>query len=174
MAAPIIAAAVASKMAENKWTPIVLGVIIVGAGVGLYFITRPVLEFAGVIATKEERKIRKSKALDPSFWKGHIGKLTISTSKASAIANTIYRACDACRGNVFGETLVGDFLSGAQNENADVIVRAIIMAGNKYNLSKVSDVFQKTWGESLAKFLKSVGNEGSEKIYAALNQIEKR
>ena len=53
-------------------------------------------------------------------------------------------------------------------------MRAIIMAGNKYNLSKVSDVFQKTWGESLAKFLESVGNEGSEKIYAALNQIEKR
>lgn len=175
MAAPLAASAAVgagAKLAGNKWTPLVIGVVIVGAGVGLYFLTRPALEFAGVIRTKEERKIKKSKALDPTYWKRRVGNVTISTSKAYSIAKGIYNSCAACRGNVFGDTVVGDFVSGIQSENAEVISSLIVRAGSRVNMSKVADVFQKEYGKKLSDFLESVGNTGSLSIYAALEQVE--
>jgi hypothetical protein len=176
MSAPMAAAAAAgagAKFAGNKYAPIIMGVVIIGAGVGLYFLTRPALEFAGIIATKEERKIKKSKALDPTYWKKKVQNVTISTSKAFAIARGIHTVCDACRGNIFGDTLVGDFASGLQSERAEQIAQLILRAGSNVNMSKVSDVFQKEYGKKLSDFLEPVGNTGSEAIYAALQQVEK-
>ena len=176
MAAPLLAGAAAgagSKLAGNKYAPIVMGVVIIGAGVGLYFLTRPLLEFTGVIATKEERKIKKSKALDPTYWKRKVQDVTISTSKAYSIAKGIHTLCDACRGNIFGDTLVGDWASGLQSERSEQISQLIVMAGSRVNMSKVSDVFQKEYGKKLSDFLEPVGNTGSESIYAALQQVDK-
>lgn len=94
MAAPIVAAAAAGKMAENKWTPIVLGVIIIGGAVGTFFLAKRGLCAVGLAecgyqrrAKRTLKKLQKLDAFNPNYYQNQ--RLTITHNNAKIKADEL-------------------------------------------------------------------------------------
>ena len=94
MAAPIIAAAAASKMAENKWTPIVIGVLIVGGAVGTFFLAKRGLCAIGLAECASQRKAKRTlkklqgmEAFNPTYYQNT--QLTITHQNAKIKADEL-------------------------------------------------------------------------------------
>ncbi len=85
---------------------------------------------------------------DPNYYKSNISKVTISTQKAAQIAVEIQMSY------------------GLINDDEEKLIGAIESAGSEYNLSKVADIFQKTFGKSMAIYVKDFAdNADTEAIY---------
>ena len=91
MAGQIVAAQAVGKIAENKYTPIVLGLVILGSGVGAYFlVVKPILTVLGVIESEDdklEQDIMKLKGFDPNF--SNPTKVTLTSDSAKQIAEDL-------------------------------------------------------------------------------------
>lgn len=97
MALPIVAAAAAGKIAQNKWTPIVLGVIIIGGVLGTYFLVKKGLCVVGLAECSSDRKadriLKKLQALDafnPNYYNNT--RLTISHESAKIKADDLKKS----------------------------------------------------------------------------------
>ena len=87
-------AAVASKLAENKWTPIILGVVIIGGVVGTYFLAKKGLCMVGLAECATDRRanrtLKKLQGLDafnPNYYNNT--RLTISHESAKIKADEL-------------------------------------------------------------------------------------
>jgi hypothetical protein len=144
---------IANKEASNKYTPIVVGVLVVGGALATYFfVIKPILEGLGIKDTKYDARFRYLKGFDPNYYKSNLSKVTISTEKARSIALKIYQSY------------------GILNDDEELLYGAISEAGSEYNLSKVSDIFMKETGKSMAEYIGSFANNAdTEFIYKTIN-----
>ena len=138
MAVPqLIAADAVGKVASNKATPIVLGIIILGAGIGSYFLVwKPLLGFLGVIDSEDDKlevDVMKLKAFDPNF--SDPTKVTLTSQGAKDIAETLY-----------------DSVSW-YSDNEDKIYNALMSAGTNHNMSTVSRFFAAKYNKALSSYL---------------------
>ena len=132
-----VGAATASGLAQNKWTPVVAGVLIVGIVAIVYFgVARPILCKTGVLNCRKnkrrkklEDKVKRSDALNPNFY------------RASQVTMTHFAA------KVAADELEDD-LSGADDEEA--VFGILQSAKSTNNMSLISHYFQLRHGESLA------------------------
>jgi len=170
----------ASKALSNKYTPIIVGVLVVGGVLITYFVGRKLLESIGVIDTKFDKRIKYLKGFDPNYYKGNLAKVTISTSDAQKIADKVYYSygysSSTSGGNVVGDLLVSTGLAkpiesnGREtffgNDDEEKLIGAIQSAGSEHNLSKVSDIFQKKYGKNMVEYIFSFAdNAETEAIY---------
>lgn len=140
MAAPLIAASAAKGLAENKYSPFIVGGLIVGIGAIAYFgiyrgLVRPRLCSSGILecetkGMKLDRKIAEFDGFNPTYYEPF--NLTISYEKAKALRNQIR-----------------DAIKGA-GTNEESLFSAIQSVGSKHNLSLVSKEYQAQYGTSLA------------------------
>lgn len=132
---------VADKALSNKYTPIVVGVLVVGGVLASYFfVIKPILEGLGIKDTKFDKRISALNGFDPNYYKTKISAVTISTQQAAKIAMDVWLSY------------------GLINDNEEKLIGAISSAGSEYNLSKVSDVFQKQFGKNMAEYIHSFAN----------------
>lgn len=171
--------AIASKAASNKYTPILVGVVVVGTVIATYFIGRKVLETFGVVDTKFDRRIKYLKGFDPNYYKTNLSRVTISTATAQKIADDVYYSYGFASSTKptsspsILTTLVGGIASGEAgrttffgNDDEQRLVGSIQSAGSEFNLSKVSDVFQKKYGKNMIEYIFSFAdNTDTEAIY---------
>lgn len=137
----VIAAAAANKALSNKYTPIVVGVLVVGGTLAAYFfVIKPILEGLGIKDTKFDKRISALNGFDPNYYKSNFSKVTISTQTAAKIATDIWMSY------------------GLINDDEEKLIGAISSAGSEYNLSKVSDVFQQQFGKNMAEYIHSFAN----------------
>lgn len=162
----------------------IVSAVLVTAGITVATIlTIKGLQALNIIPSKYDRKLRKYKGLNPDFYKDHLNKTTISTSKADQIAYEIkmsYGFATAANTSDLGgwnpfKVLIdtvgvgvsigtGEYNYG--NDNEKRLFNAISQAGSSYNLSKVSDVFEKKYGENMYEYMLSfMNNADSEVIY---------
>lgn len=147
------------------------GLVIGGSTLAWFLLVRPTLEWFEVIDTKAERKIRKMDAFNPLYYKEHLTKTTISTAMAQKLAKDVWLSYGINRGAntiATNPTAMGLLIGGlsALNDDEKLLVQAIGSAGSKYNISKVSDVFQRTYNKSMPDFIYDfAGNSAVEEIY---------
>lgn len=171
--------AVAEKALSNKYTPIIVGVLVVGGILATYFIGRKILEGAGIVDTKFDNRIKYLKGFDPNYYKGNISRVTISTAEAQKIADNVHysygfsdsstTALGSVVGNIINQT-GGTQQLGRQtfygNDDEEKLIGAIQSAGSEYNLSKASDIFQKKYGKNMVEYIFSFANNAeTEAIY---------
>ena len=145
MAAPIIAASAVKGLTENKYTPLVLGGIILTVGlVGYFGIYRPLGKKLGFVKTKDDKAADKLEDLsffNPEIAKSHPSRVTISENRANTLAKIIYDS------------------DGWFNDDEDNVNGAFREMGSKYNLSYVSQVFINRYNKDMhtyiSKFLDS-------------------
>ena len=138
MAIPqMLAVDAVGKVASNKSTPIVLGLVVLAGGLASYFIVvRPVLQALNIIDSeddKSEADIMNLKAFDPNF--SDPTKVTLSATGAKKLASDLYDSL-----NWYGD-----------KENK--IYYAIQQAGTNHNMSVVSRYFAIEYKEALSAFL---------------------
>lgn len=133
----MVGAAAAHGLAQNKWTPIVAGVVIIGVSAVAYFgIIRPIMCRTGIAKNcgsdkrrkKLEERLKKSDGFNPNFYIA--SKLTITHQRAKEIADKLNKA-----------------LSGADDEEA--VYALLADAKNLNNLSLISYYYQMRHKQSL-------------------------
>ena len=125
-----------TELAKNKWTPIVLGVVILGVAAVAYFgVVRPILCKTGIATCsgdrrrkKIEEKLKNSDSFNPNFYQA--SKITMSHTQAKTIADKIEKA-----------------LSGADDEEA--VYGLLRDAKNANNLSLISFYYNQRHQQSL-------------------------
>jgi hypothetical protein len=174
------------RATNNKYAPIIIGVAVVGGVLLTYFLGRKLLETVGIVDTKYDRRLRYLNGFDPNYYKTNMSKVTISTAQAQKIADDVYYsygfAPSSGSGN-WATTAVGGILnqSGSTqstsagrgtfygNDDEEKLYNAIKSSGSQYNLSKVSDTFQKKYGVDMAEYIMSFAdNSDTEAIYKTI------
>jgi hypothetical protein len=149
---------------SSNATQIITGVLVVGAATAAWFlIAKPALEWAGIKKTKYDRKLPKFKGFDPNYYKDHLRQVTISTAKASRLANDIYASYgfaiehDPSKEASFFDKwkATTSAITKFGNDDEVRLITAVREAGSEVNLSKVSDVFQKNYGEPMNEYIMS-------------------
>lgn len=172
------------RATNNKYAPIIIGVTVVGGVLLVYFLGRKILESAGLIDTKFDRRIKYLNGFDPNYYKSNMSKVTISTAQAQKIADDVHfsygfsstvnatnnasnPALAVLQGaSIFGGTGGGGRTTTFGNDDEERLVGAIRSAGSQYNLSKVSDLFQKKYNVSMVDYIYSFAdNADTEEIY---------
>lgn len=132
----VVAAAAAGKMAENKWTPIVLGVLIVGGVVGTFFLAKRGLCAVGLAECATDRRanraLKKLQALDafnPNYYQS--SRLTITHDNAKIKADELHKAF------------------GFWNDDEEQVYGVLRQVGTVDNMSLVSKYYQIRQGSSL-------------------------
>jgi len=157
----MVGAAAASGLAQNKWTPIVVGVVILGMGVLTYFgVVRPILQAAGIMGDKESRTedktVKEGESLNgwkPQYWKDRKNKLTISESDAAGFAKTIYN-------------------SDTYWDDEEAVYGVLRRLKNNTDLSLVSSSFFEQYNKDLLEYMKDFLNEGEMiKVYNIANKL---
>ena len=138
--AHIAGAKAVGKIAENKYTPIVLGVVVLGGGLISYFlVVKPVLQAIGILESKDdklEQELMEMKAFNPNF--SNPTKVSIAPDRAKDLADILYNSISW------------------YNDREDKIYNAIQQAGSNHNMSVVSRYFGIKYGEALSSYI--VGN----------------
>lgn len=173
------------RATNNKYAPIIIGVAVVGGLLLTYFIGKKILESTGVIDTKYDKRIKYLNGFDPNYYKSNLSKVTISTAQSQKIADDIYYSYgfsstikpNSSNQPNFLETVAGGIIgtvagSGTGrttfygNDDEEKLIKAIQSAGSQYNLSKVSDLFQKKYSSSMVDYIYSFANNSdTEEIY---------
>ncbi len=174
---------VADKALSNKYTPIVVGVLVVGGVLASYFfIIKPILEGTGIKDTKFDKRLKYLKGFDPNYYKGNVSKVTISTATADKIATDIYKSygfasaqgkSKETHSNFLGLGLLawagyesGVIPENLGNDDEKRLVGAVQSAGSDYNLSKVADTFQRKYNKNMAQYIMDFAdNADTEVIY---------
>lgn len=141
----MVGAAAVGGLAQNKYTPIVIGVLVVGVvAVGYFGVYRPLGKKLGFVKTKDDKEADKLEDLsffNPELAKSHPSRVTISENRANTLAKIIYDS------------------DGWFNDDEDNVNGAFREMGSKYNLSYVSQVFINRYNKDLhtyiSKFLDS-------------------
>lgn len=159
--------AVAQKALSNKYTPIIVGVLVVGGALASYFfIIKPILEGLGIKDTKFDKKLGQLDGFNPDFYKKNISKVTISTAQANKIAQDVYDSWGFASANLCLTCVYGD-------DNEEKLHGAIQSAGSNYNLSKVSETFQKKFNQNMASFIINFAdNSDTERIYKIIKDYK--
>lgn len=133
---PLLAAGAGSNLAKNKWTPVVIGVLVVGGGIVSYILVKKVLCGIGLASCRSDRKLAKLvdrfndvDALNPNFYKA--SQITMSHDAAKIKADELY-----------------DALWGADDE--DAVYSIMRSAKSKNNMSLISKYYSLRQGQSLA------------------------
>lgn len=134
---PLLAkSSAASGLAQNKWTPIVMGVIVVGVGIGGYFLVKRGLCAVGLATCRSDRKLarlqakfKKEEALNPNYYQAP--RLTITHNLAKVKADELNSA-----------------LWGADDE--DAVYAILRSAKTKDNMSLISKYYALRHDQSLS------------------------
>lgn len=157
MAVPqMIAMDAVGKVASNKSTPIVLGVLVLGSGLVSYFlVVRPILKALNIIESEDdklEKNIMNLKAFDPNF--SDPTKVTLTAEGAKKIASDLYDSI------------------GFLNDKEDKIYYAIQQAGTNHNMSVVSRYFAIEHKKTLSSFLvDNLNVQEMEKVVDIVNKF---
>ena len=158
----IIAGEAISKVASNKYTPWVIGgVVILGLGFTYFAVARPLLCKFNVIECKRSRKednleidIITSNAFNPDYATSNM--LTITFDRAKQLADQIYDSF------------------GIFNDDEEAIYGAIQSAGSIANLSLVSRMYQARHGDSLgAEIANSLNTEEMNKVIQIIKNFKR-
>lgn len=163
-------------LAQNKYTPIVVGVLVIGGLAIVYFGGKALLSATGVIESKYDEELPKKNGFNPEYYKNNIGKVTISTAKAYEIAKRIHDSygwatpSDAGYLSGFMAGLTGTQIlsSNLGNDQEQLLQGAIQEAGSEYNLSKVSDLFQKEYKEGMIAYIKKFADNDDTKAISRI------
>jgi hypothetical protein len=136
MVAQMAAADAAGKLAQNKWTPIVLGIVIVGGATLSFFAMRAVLCKLEVIECATDRrakralnKLMKLDAFNPNFYQSSM--LTITHNNAKIRADELNSAF------------------GVFNDDEEGVYSVLRQVGTENNMSLVSKYFEQRHNSSL-------------------------
>lgn len=136
MAGRYVAARAAGKMAENQWTPIVLGVLIVGGAIGAYFLAKQGLCAVGLAecatdrrANRTLKKIQGLQAFNPNFYQN--ARLTISHNAAKVKADEINDAF------------------GVFNDDEEQVYRVLSSVSNPHDMSLIAKYYSLRHGSSM-------------------------
>lgn len=148
----------------SNLTPVIMvGLVIVGGILAYFLVVKPLLEAAGLKETKYDEELPKKNGFNPEYYKNNIGKVTISTQKAFSIAQKVFMAsgwADRIAGR--GTVLI------PSNDDEELLQGAIQEAGSEYNLSKVSDTFQKTYGVGMIAWIKDFADNSDTKAISRI------
>ena len=151
-------------IAENKATPyIIAGLVIAGVIVAYFGVVKPILVGTGVKDSKFDEQLPKKNGFNPEYYKDKIGKVTISNQKALDIAQKVYLSsgwADRVAGK--GTVLI------PSNDLEEVLLGAIQEAGSEYNLSKVSDTFQKKYAVGMISWIKDFADNDDTKAISRI------
>ncbi len=137
-------------MAEDRGETtkyIVFGIIGLGAlALGYFGIVKPILNAVGLTKDKGDRtsdrdkqQISRQQTLSPLLYRNNRTKISIGSGRANQLANNIYKGKAQGYGNCCDDEALA--------------VGSITSAGSKVNISYIADVFQRTHGISLERFL---------------------
>jgi hypothetical protein len=132
----LVAGAANSNLAKNKWTPVVIGVLVVGGCVVSYILVKKVLCGIGLATCRSDRKLAKlvdkfndSDSLNPNYYQA--SQITMTHDLAKIKADEMY-----------------DALWGADDE--DAVYSLMRSAKSKDNMSLISKYYGLRQGQSLA------------------------
>ena len=160
MAAPLIAAAAAGKLAENKWTPVIIGGVVVGVVALAYFgVYKPILCKFGVVECKSskqndkiEGELLSHKALNPNFYQARY--ITISHEFAKSLADDIE-----------------DALSGI-GDDEDAVYSVIKSSGSEHNMSLISHYYKIRHQEDLsARIIRDFNSDERKTVLELLKNL---
>lgn len=156
MVGKIIAGDAISKVASNKYTPWIVGGLVVGGTALAYFgIIRPVLCFTGVYSNckgdRAELDIISLDAFNPKI--ANPRNITITHEKAKQLADQIYDAID------YSVYKVESWF----DDDEEAVYGAISSAGSVANLSLVSRMYEARYGDSLGSMIADSFNQSEMK-----------
>lgn len=135
--------------------PIILSV---GALALIYFGGKALLSATGAIDSKYDTQLPKKNGFNPEYYKSNISRVTISTQKALDLAQKIRFASGWSR----------TYLGVPSNDDEEMLLGAIQSAGSEYNLSKVSDVFQKEYQVGMIAWIKDFADNDDTKAISRI------
>ena len=148
-----------SGLAQNKWTPIVLGVVVLGGVALLYFgVFRPAMCKLGLATCRTDEKkakliqdIVKFDGFNPNYY--NPASITIDPTRAKILADNV------------------DDAMGLFNDNEEIIYGILREIGNKNNLSLISKEFKIRHGEGMGEFITNKIN-GDEELKTIWNILQ--
>lgn len=153
MVGKIIAGDAISKVASNKYTPWIVGGLVVGGTALAYFgIIKPVLCYTGIYTKNCPEKKQELKVIGLDAFNTRIANpsnITITHEKAKQLADQIYDAID------YSPYRVESWF----DDDEEAVYGAISSAGSIPNMSLVSRMYEARYGDALGTKIADSFNE---------------